>query len=57
MTLNNIKVQSDFLKISDFEDETAYFSIDTNQDFYKIKGSYEFNDIKKYGVFCKFYEF
>ena len=46
LTLNNIKVQSDFLKISDFEDETAYFSIDTNQDFYKIKGSYEFNDIK-----------
>ena len=46
LTLNNINIESDFLKISDYENEPAYFSINTTQDFYKIKGSYEFNDLK-----------
>ena len=46
LTLNNINIKSDFLKISDYENEPAYFSINTTQDFYKIKGSYEFNDLK-----------
>jgi hypothetical protein len=46
LTLNDINIDSDFLKISNYQDEPAYFSINTNRDFYKIKGSYEFNDIK-----------
>ncbi len=46
LTLNDINIQSDFLKISNFKNEPAYFSINTSQDFYKIKGSYEFNDVK-----------
>ncbi len=46
LTLNNINIESDFLKISDYKNEPAYFSINTDQDFYKIKGSYEFNDVK-----------
>ena len=35
------------MKISNYEDEPAYFSINTTQDFYKIKGLYEFNNIKE----------
>ena len=46
LTLNDINIDSDFLKISNYQDEPAYFSINTNSDFYKVKGSYEFNDIK-----------
>ena len=46
LTLNDINIDSDFLKISNYQDEPAYFSINTNRDFYKVKGSYEFNDIK-----------
>ena len=46
LTLNDINIDSDFLKISNYQDEPAYFSINTNLDFYKVKGSYEFNDIK-----------
>ena len=46
LTLNDINIESDFLKISDYQDEPAYLSINTNRDFYKIKGLYEFNDIK-----------
>ena len=46
LTLNNINIESDFLRISDYENDSAYFSINTIQDFYKIKGSYEFNDVK-----------
>ena len=46
LTLNNINIKSDFLKISDYENEPAYFSINTAQDFFKIKGSYEFDDLK-----------
>ena len=34
------------MKISDYENEPAYFSINTTRDFYKIKGLYEFYDIK-----------
>ena len=47
LTLNDINIKSDFLKISDYKDEPAYLSINTNRDFYKIKGLYELNDIKK----------
>jgi len=47
LTLNDIKIESDFLKISDYKDEPAYLSINTNRDFYKIKGLYELNGIKK----------
>ena len=46
LTLNDINIDSDFLKISNYQDEPAYFSINANSDFYKVKGSYEFNDIK-----------
>ena len=46
LTLNDINVDSNFLKISNYENEPAYFSINTSQDFYKIKGLYEFYDIK-----------
>ena len=46
LTLNNINIESDFLKISNFNNEPAYFSINTSQDFYKIRGLYEFNDVK-----------
>ena len=46
LTLNDINIDSDFLKISNYQDEPAYFSINTNSDFYKVKGSYEFKDIK-----------
>ena len=46
LTLNDINIQSDFLNVSNYEDEPAYFSINANQDFYKIKGLYEFNDLK-----------
>ena len=46
LTLNDINIDSNFLKISNYQDEPAYFSINTNRDFYKVKGSYEFNDIK-----------
>tara|TARA_Y100000741_G_scaffold121935_1_gene91736 strand:- start:790 stop:2748 length:1959 start_codon:yes stop_codon:yes gene_type:complete len=46
LTLNNINIDSDFLKISEYENEPAYFSINTTQDFYKIKGLYEFYDIR-----------
>ena len=46
LTLNDINIDSDFLKISNYQDEPAYFSINTNSDFYKVKGSYEFNNIK-----------
>ena len=35
------------LKISNYENEPAYFSINTARDFYKIKGLYEFNNIKE----------
>jgi len=46
LTLNDINIESDFLKISNYKNEPAYFSINTSRDFYKIKGSYEFNEIK-----------
>ena len=46
LTLNDINIDSDFLKVSNYNNEPAYFSINSNLDFYKIKGSYEFNDIK-----------
>ena len=46
LTLNDINIESDFLKITNYENEPAYFSINTSQDFYKIKGLYEFYDIK-----------
>ena len=46
LTLNDINIQSAFLNVSNYEDEPAYFSINANQDFYKIKGLYEFNDLK-----------
>ena len=46
LTLNDINIDSDFLKISNYENEPAYFSINTSRDFYKIKGLYEFYDIK-----------
>ena len=46
LTLNDINIDSDFLKVSNYNNEPAYFSINTSNDFYKIKGSYEFNDIK-----------
>ena len=35
------------MKISNYENEPAYFSINTTRDFYKIKGLYEFNNIKE----------
>ena len=44
LTLNDIKIDSDFLKVSNFQDEPAYFSINANQEFFKVKGSYEFNN-------------
>ena len=47
LTLNDINIDSDFLKISNYENEPAYFSINTARDFYKIKGLYEFNNIKE----------
>ena len=46
LTLNDINIQSNFLNISMYENEPAYFSINTNQDFYKIKGTYELKDFK-----------
>ena len=46
LTLNDINIDSDFLKVSNYNNEPAYFSVNSNLDFYKIKGSYEFNDIK-----------
>ena len=46
LTLNDINIDSDFLKISNYENEPAYFSINASEDFYKIKGLYEFYDIK-----------
>ena len=46
LTLNDVNIDSNFLKISNYENEPAYFSIDTTRDFYKIKGLYEFYDIK-----------
>ena len=46
LTLNDINIDSDFLKISNYQDEPAYFSINANSDFYKVKGSYELNNIK-----------
>ena len=46
LTLNDINIDSDFLKISNYENEPAYFSINVSEDFYKIKGLYEFYDIK-----------
>ena len=46
LTLNDINIDSDFLKITNYENEPAYFSINTSRDFYKIKGLYEFYDIK-----------
>ena len=46
LTLNDINIDSDFLKISNYENEPAYFSINASKDFYKIKGLYEFYDIK-----------
>ena len=46
LTINDINVESDFLKISENKDmEKAYFSIDTSKDFFKIKGTYEIIDI------------
>ena len=47
LTLNDISIESDFLKISDYNNEPAYFSINTSRDFYKIKGSYEINGLKE----------
>ena len=46
LTLNDINIDSDFLKISNYENEPAYFSINASEDFYKIKGLYEFYNIK-----------
>lgn len=46
LTLNDINIVSDFLNVANYEDEPAYFSINTKRDFYKVKGSYEFKDIK-----------
>ena len=46
LTLNDINIDSDFLKVSNYEREPAYFSINTSRDFYKVKGSYEFNNLK-----------
>ena len=46
LTLNDINIDSNFLKISNYENEPAYFSINASEDFYKIKGLYEFYDIK-----------
>ena len=46
LTLNDIKIDSDFLKVSNFQDEPAFFSINANQEFFKVKGSYEFNNFK-----------
>ena len=46
LTLNNINIDSDFLKISNYENEPAYFSINTTRDFYKVKGLYEFTNIR-----------
>ena len=46
LTLNDINIDSDFLKISNYKNEPAYFSINASEDFYKIKGLYEFYDIK-----------
>ena len=46
LTLNDINIDSDFLKISNYEDEPAYFSVNTISDFYKIKGLYEFYDLR-----------
>ena len=46
LTLNDININSDFLKVSNYENEPAYFSIDTSRDFYKVKGAYEFSDFK-----------
>ncbi len=46
LTLNDINIDSDFLKVFNYNNEPAYFSINASRDFYKIKGSYEFNDIK-----------
>ena len=46
LTLNDINIDSDFLKVSNYNNEPAYFSVNSSLDFYKIKGSYEFNDIK-----------
>ena len=46
LTLNDINIDSDFLKISNYGDEPAYFSVNTISDFYKIKGLYEFYDLK-----------
>lgn len=45
-TLNDINIDSDFLKISNYQGDPAYFSVDTNNNLYKIKGTYEFTDIK-----------
>lgn len=46
LTINDINVKSDFLKISENKDmEKAYFAIDTSRDFFKIKGTYEIKDI------------
>ena len=46
LTLNDINIDSNFLKISNYENEPAYFSINTSRDFYKVKGAYEFSDFK-----------
>ena len=46
LTINDINIESDFLKISNFQNESAYFSINASRDFYKIKGSYELKEIK-----------
>ena len=46
LTLNDINIDSNFLKISNYENEPAYFSINTSRDFYKVKGVYEFSDFK-----------
>ena len=46
LTINDINIESDFLKISNFQNEPAYFSINASRDFYKIKGSYELKEIK-----------
>ena len=46
LTLNDINIDSDFLKVSNYENEPAYFSINTSRDFYKVKGAYEFSDFK-----------
>ena len=43
LTLNDIKIKSEFLTISNYKNEPAYFSINTAKDLYKVKGSYEFN--------------